>query len=349
MTEAVSKRKPVEVRPPAQDREGERRLLVEALRAEADAVARVAERIGEEAHRAVEILAQTAERGGSVLVAGMGKSGLIGAKISATLASLGIPSHCVHPADAVHGDLGRIRPGDCLIALSYSGATDEVVTLAAILRQDGVPIITITAGRGDSPLERLATVSLGIGVVEEACPLSLAPTSSTTATLALGDALALAAARRRSFSPEDFHKRHPGGWLGDLLRPVTEALRFKVGVNLPVVRDTHTVEEALREASSGQRRIGAIVLVNERGVLTGIFTDGDLRRLILRDARGLTGPISAVMTGSPRTLPDTALVRDAVALMREGRHDEMPVVDGAGRPVGVLDVQDLIALKVVQG
>jgi len=354
MTDAGRKntsRKALEVDPIAEtpSRQSELALMRAALNAEADAVSRVAGLIGDDALRAVDAIVGAVDRGGCVIVTGMGKSGQIGVKISATLASLAIPSQFVHAAEAVHGDLGRIGAKDCVIALSYSGETSEVVALAAILKQDGIPVVTITKGLGQSQLERLATVSLGIGDVEEACPLSLAPTSSTTATLALGDALALAAAQRRSFSPEDFAKRHPGGWLGDLLRPVTEVLRFNAGDNLPVVDDRVTVAEALDRASAINRRPGAIVLVNAGGVLTGLFTDGDLRRLILRDPAELQHPIERVMTRSPRTLPDSAQVRDAVAMVREFRQDEIPVVDGAGRPVGILDVQDLIALKVVRG
>lgn len=323
-------------------------LMRAAIAAEAHAVARVGELIGDEAVRAVDEIVAAVDRGGCVIVTGMGKSGQIGAKISATLASLAIPSQFVHPAEAVHGDLGRIGPKDCVLALSYSGETSEVVALASILKHDGIPVITITKGLGGSHLERLATVSLGIGDVEEACPLSLAPTSSTTATLALGDALSLAAAQRRSFSPEDFAKRHPGGWLGDMLRPVKEVLRFTAEHNLPVVEDRVTVAEALDRASAINRRPGAIVLVDGDGVMTGLFTDGDLRRLILRDTAELGLPIDRVMTRSPRTLHEDAQVRDAVALIREFRQDEIPVVDALGRPVGILDVQDLIALKVVR-
>lgn len=344
-----SQRRAIEVEsPPASGSADEMALIRAALRAEAHAVSRIADRIGDEAVRAVDEIVAACDRGGCVIVTGMGKSGQIGAKISATLASLAIPSQFVHPAEAVHGDLGRIGDKDCVLALSYSGETSEVVALAAILKQDGIPVITITRGLDDSHLERLATVSLGIGDVEEACPLSLAPTSSTTATLALGDALALAAAQRRSFSPEDFAKRHPGGWLGDLLRPVTDVLRFTAERNLPVVEDTASVAQALDRASAINRRPGAIVLVDREGVMTGIFTDGDLRRLILRDPGELSRPVSEVMTRSPRTLCASAQVRDAVAMIREFRQDEIPVVDEGGRPVGILDVQDLIALRVVR-
>jgi len=320
----------------------------QAIVAEARAVERVAGLLDENFLRGVDLIVQTIGREGSVIVSGMGKSGLIGQKISSTMASLGVPSQWIHPSEAAHGDLGRIHKADCLLALSYSGETDELVALAAILQQDGVPVISITTGAGDSSLERVSTVALGIGVVDEACPLSLAPTSSTTATLALGDALALAASRRQSFSADDFARRHPAGSLGDLLRPLVDVIRFRAGDNLPILRDDLTVSQALQQASTIGRRPGALILVNEHEQISGVFTDGDLRRLILRDPVQLEQPISQVMTRSPKTLPADAIVRDAVNLVRESRQDEIPLVDDDGKPVGLLDVQDLIALKVVR-
>lgn len=325
--------------------------MAEVLRAEAAAVGGLCERLsawGDSANRAVELIVRCAESGGSVLVSGLGKSGLIGKKISATLASLGVPSHDIHPSEAAHGDLGRIRTNDLLIALSNSGETEEVLALAETLRQDGVPIIAITGGEGSSTLSRLATVCLSLGKMVEAGERVMAPTCSTTATLALGDALALAAARRRAFSADDFAKRHPGGTLGGLMRPVTDVLRFVAGKNLPIISDSASVRQALLDAGKFGRRPGALILVNGAGVLSGIFTDGDLRRLILRDPAELDRPISGVMTRTPKTLASSALVRDAVHFVRESRQDEIPVVDGGGKPIGLLDVQDLIAMKVVQ-
>lgn len=334
------------------------RAFVEAiLREEAAAVAGLVNQLGAEFERAVAAIVSCADAGGTVLVTGLGKSGLVGAKIAATLSSLGITSHVVHPSEAAHGDLGRFRKSDVVICISYSGETDEVVNLAAILHQDGLTIVAITggnahegAGEGTSSLERLATVRLRLGVPHEAGgPDFVAPTSSTTATMALGDALALAAARRREFTSEDFARRHPGGALGGLLRPITEVLRFVVGRNMPVIPHAATVSEALRRAAETGRRPGAIVLVDPgTGVLSGIFTDGDLRRLILRNTAELERPIADVMTRSPRCLPDSALVRDAVKMIREFRQDEIPVVDGRGKPVGILDVQDLVAMRLVQ-
>ena len=322
-----------------------RALLLEESRA----VANLASLLDDRFVEAVEIITGCALNDGTVLVSGLGKSGLIGAKISATLASLGIPSHAVHPTEASHGDLGKFRKKDVVIALSKSGETEELVNLAAILRQDGLPIISITGGCSEpSSLERIATVALTIGVDQEAGDMP-APTSSTTATLALGDALAIAAARRISFTDADFAKRHPGGALGSMLRPIMDVVRFKAGTNLPLIDDHLSVADALNQAEKNDgRRPGAMLLVDKAtGKLTGIFTDGDLRRLVLGDTSPLTTPIADVMTRGPRTLPDTAIVRDAITLFREKRQDEIPVVDAEGKPAGMLDVQDLIAMKLV--
>lgn len=331
------------------DAGSERTFAMEVLASERDAIDAASSRLDDRFHRAVDLIVSCADSGGTVLVTGLGKSGLVGAKIAATLSSLAIPAHSVHPSEAAHGDLGRFRPCDTVICLSFSGETDEVVDLAGILRQDGLPIIAITGGGRVNSLARLATVALELGIEREAgSPAFAAPTASTTASMALGDALALAAARRRKFSDADFAKRHPGGALGGLLRPVVEILRFRVGKNLPVAPRELTVAQALKAAEASGRRPGAILLVDPAGRLAGLFTDGDLRRLILGDPTALNGPISAVMTRSPRTLPDDALVRDAVRMVREFRQDEIPVVDSADRPVGILDVQDLIAMKLVE-
>ncbi len=229
--------------------------------------------------------------------------------------------------------------------LSYSGETEEVVNLAAILRADGVSRLGISTSDA-SNLAKLCTTHLSLGDLTEACPLNLAPTASTTAILAVGDALALAVSRRRNFGANDFQKRHPGGLLGAGLRPIAEVLRFRVGDNLPVIPDTVTVREACEQTKTG-RRPGAVVLVDKNGQLSGIFTDGDLRRLMLNDPAGMDRVVSEVMTRRPEHLLVDDLVRDAVRLMRENHHDEIPVLDHDGKPVGLVDVQDLIALKVV--
>ncbi|MCA9276460.1 MAG: KpsF/GutQ family sugar-phosphate isomerase [Phycisphaerales bacterium] len=319
---------------------------------EANAILDIAKGVDERYTRAIDLIVKTADAGGTVIVSGLGKSGHIGAKISATMASLGITSHAVHPTEAAHGDLGRFRKNDLAICLSHSGETDELVALASILRQDKLPIIAITRGPKDgkeSSLQRLADVTLEVGVTEEAGDGSyLAPTSSTTGALAIGDALALAVARRRAFTNEDFHARHPGGTLGSLLKPVSELIRFHAGTNLPIAEETATVAQALTDASQVVRRPGALLVVNGAGTLSGIFTDSDLRRLILRDPGELHKPIGEVMTRGPKALSIDALTRDAVAMFREYRADEIPIVDSELRPVGLLDVQDLIAMKLVE-
>ncbi|MFM1935368.1 MAG: Arabinose 5-phosphate isomerase KdsD [Planctomycetota bacterium] len=333
----------VRVQPDAQ----EPGFLREAMVAEAEAVRRAADRAaGEDAGRWAQAIGMVEACGGHVMVSGMGKSGLIGQKIAATLSSLGVPSHFTHPSEAMHGDLGRVRPGDVALLLSYSGSTEEVVNLAAILRTDGIARIGISCNHG-SHLSRLSDVHLAIGDVVEACPLNLAPTASTTAMLAMGDALALAVSRRRNFRADDFRRRHPGGALGAGLRAVTEVLRFRVGQNVATVREDATVTEALRAPGEG-RRAGALLVVDAAGRLVGIFTDGDLRRrMVERGPALLDLPIRDVMTPRPASLGSDALVRDAVQLVRERRLDEIPVVGPDGAPVGLVDVQDLVAMKVI--
>ena len=325
----------------------------QVLRAEADAVERV--RIDGKFHEAVDlVLDAVADNGGAVVVTGLGKNSYVAQKLSATFASLGTPSHFLHPTEAMHGDLGRIRRGDVVVALSFGGNTDEVVALATLLRQDDVPVVAIV-GNTESDLARLATVALDVGPISEACPHNLAPTASTTATLALGDALALTVSRRRQFGVEDFKKVHPGGNLGRQLMPVVEAMRFKSDQNLPLIRERLSVKRAYAQIEShaqaaGIRRPGALLVVDDRGKLVGIFTDGDLRRsLIEKGPEAWELPIGSLMTKNPMTLSYKSLVRDAVQLVREHRIDELPVVDGERKPLGLIDVQDLMALKVIEG
>ena len=303
--------------------------------------------IGPSFHQAVAIILESS---GSVVVSGLGKNGPIGQKLCATFASTGTPSHFLHPTEAMHGDLGRIQRGDVVLLLSRSGNTDETVALAAILKQDQMQVISIVANR-DCKLQRLATVSLCIGEVTEACPMNLAPTASTTAMLALGDAVALAVSRRRHFGLADFQKVHPGGTLGRQLMPVTEAMRFRANENLVLIPTGLTVKEAYDGAAattSSLRQSGALLIVDAGGALAGIFTDADLRKLFL--CEGPTAwhrPIDEVMVKQPHHLKHSALVQDAVQMVREFRIDEVPVIDDNGAPVGLLDAQDLIALKVI--
>ncbi|HIA71699.1 MAG TPA: KpsF/GutQ family sugar-phosphate isomerase [Phycisphaerales bacterium] len=329
----------------------EHAFICDVLTAEVNAVQSVSKRIASDnSHaeawtKALDILEKC---DGHTVFSGMGKSGLIGAKLSSTFSSIGQPSHVVHPAEAVHGDLGSIRRADVVILMSYSGTTEEVVNLAAILRTDGIPCIGISKA-DDSPLAKLCTVHLAIGSLSEACPLNLAPTASTTATLAIGDALGLALSRRRNFTADEFHKHHPGGMLGIGLRTITEIIRFKVGENVPVIQNNTTVGDALQLArpAKGVRRAGAILLVDTTGKLTGIFTDGDLRRLVIDDKTPMVRTIGDVATSNPRRLLASSLVRDAKQLVAEYRVDEIPIVDDDNFPIGLIDVQDLIAMKVV--
>jgi arabinose-5-phosphate isomerase len=321
-------------------------IAARVLAAEADAIRAIALTPAFDA--AVDLLATLT---GSAVVAGLGKSGIVGQKLAATLASTGTPAHFMHATEAMHGDLGRFHPHDAAVLLSYSGNTDELVQLAAVLRQDRIPVVALCS-TADCDLARLATHALPVGKVEEACPHNLAPSASTTAMLALGDALALAVSAARGFSADDFHKRHPKGDLGRQLMPVTEAMRFRVGENLPLIPHATPIRDAFalaRPTDPTLRRAGALLVIDDAGRLAGVFTDGDLRRLVFADAAALDQPIAAAMTATPTTLPSTAAVRDAVRLIREKRIDEVPVVDEQDRPVGLIDVQDLVALRVVEG
>ena len=290
-------------------------------------------------------------------VGGVGKSGHVAAKLSATFASLGLASQLLNPVEAVHGDLGRVRPGDAALLLTRSGQTVEVVELAGHLKSAGVRVVGVCGFRPDPvPATHLAAcceLVLEIGDPAEADADRLAPTCSSTAMLALGDALAVAVAEQRGFGAHDFHRVHPGGGLGRLLLPVVEVMRFRVGQNLPLLdqrltlREAHAAAAAVASATPGLRRPGALLAVDDAGRLAGVFTDGDLRRLAFSGGEGpLERRLSEVVTRSPTVLPHTATVRDAVASMRATRLDELPVLDTDRRPVGLIDVQDLVGLRV---
>ncbi|MEM1445867.1 MAG: KpsF/GutQ family sugar-phosphate isomerase [Planctomycetota bacterium] len=319
------------------------------LDAESDAIRRIS--LDASFERAVSLLLQLSGRDGALVVSGVGKSGHIGAKLAATFASTGTPAHFVNPVEAVHGDLGRIQKRDAVLLLSYSGNTEEVVNLAELLKPDGIPIVALVGPVG-SDLERLADATVHIGDVAEACPNELAPSSSTTAMLALGDALALTVCEQRRFTADDFAKFHPGGGLGRQLTPIARAMRFKVGENLKLIPQGTPLPDAFEMAKPDDptlRRAGALVVVDNAGKLAGVFTDGDLRRLAFRGSDALSVPVGDVMTRDPKRLRDDAVVRDAVRLMRQTRIDEVPVVDAEDRPVGLIDVQDLVSLKVIEG
>jgi arabinose-5-phosphate isomerase len=289
--------------------------------------------------RAVTLLHDCA---GQVVVTGVGKSGLIGQKVSATLASTGTSSLFLHSGEAVHGDLGRVRRDDVVLALSYTGSTAEVLRLIPALKKIGASLVAITSGP-DTPLAKHADVALGVGDIAEACPIGLAPTSSTTAMLAMGDALAMTVAHRKRFKREDFALYHPGGALGRRLVTVGEVMRDSAEATM--VRPEARVRDAVTEMSRprpGRARSGAILVTDAGGRLLGIFTDADLRRRVVADARVLEEPMSAVMTRDPKLARKDELLADAYKRLKQHEIDELPVVDSEGRAVGILDVQDVL-------
>jgi len=273
----------------------------------------------------------------------MGKSGHIAGKIAATLASTGTPAFFLHPAEAGHGDLGMITRSDVLLALSNSGETPELVLLLPHLKRLAVPLIVMT-GKPDSTLGRAAAVMLDVGVPEEACPLNLAPTASTTATLAMGDALAVAVLEARGFTRQDFARSHPGGALGRrLLTYVRDVMR--VGPEVPEVPLDATVSDALFQITA--KRMGMTAVVNEKRHVEGIFTDGDLRRVLQRDGDFRALPLIDVMTRNPRTIGPDHLAVEAVELMERYRINQMLVVDENAILIGALNMHDLFSKKVI--
>jgi arabinose-5-phosphate isomerase len=315
------------------------RLAREIVRAEGQTLLALADRLGEEFCHAVALLAATK---GSVIVSGMGKAGLIGQKIAATFASTGTRSHFLHPAEAIHGDLGRVHADDAVLMLSFSGQTEEVVRILPALRELGVAMIAVT-GQIQSPVARQAVISLDLGAIREACPLGLAPTASTAAMLALGDALALVLSRMRGFTSHDFARFHPGGSLGRKLARVEDVMRPLDQCR--VAHSTQTLRETLVAQSRPGRRTGAIMVVDAAGLLSGVFTDSDLARLLEgnRDT-AIDGPIADVMTRSPTTITSGELLSVACELLSRRKISELPVVDQAGRPLGLIDITDVVGL-----
>jgi len=285
---------------------------------------------------------------GNVVTSGIGKAGIIARKISATLASTGTPSLFLHAAEAVHGDLGRLRPKDVVLILSYGGETAEVTRLLGQLEKMKVPVIAMTGNR-DSTLARKARVLLWMGQIDEACPMGLAPTATTTAMLALGDALALTVLKMRQkegrFDREAFALYHPAGSLGRQLVMVETLMRK--GPDLPAARDNLTVRAALASLRKMRRRSGAVCLVDAKGKLTGIFTDADLRRLLETGSDdALDRPIADAMTAGPKFVRVGDTAGDAICIINRYFIEELPVVDDRGRLVGLVDVQDLLATGV---
>ncbi len=309
------------------------------LRTEASAILSLVDRLDDDFVRAVETLCQCR---GRVAVTGMGKSGIICRKIAATLSSTGTAAFFLHPAEAIHGDLGTLRDDDVVVTVSRSGETEEVIRLLESIRRIGAPLIAIT-GDPRSTLARAADVSLNCGIDGEACPLNLAPTASTTAALALGDALAMAVLVRKGFREEDFAALHPGGKLGRRLMRVEQAMH--AGNLAPIVTTAARMPDVFHEMSS--KRLGMTCVVDEHGKLAGVFTDGDLRRLMMRtpDVLGLTA--GEVMTRQPITIDRRLLAVEALKMMEARKVTSVVVVDAAGSVEGVVHLHDLWRTQMV--
>jgi len=315
----------------------------QVIRAEADAIASMTPIVDDAFAQAVEMIYHCT---GSCIVSGIGKAGIIGRKISATLASTGTPSHFLHPAEAVHGDLGRLRRDDIVMILSYGGETDEIIRLINLVKQLQIRLISVT-GTGDSTLSRHSDVVLCMGRLSEACPLGVAPSVSTTCMLAVGDALALTVMKARHFSVEDYVRFHPGGSLGAKLMTVEQSMMFRPGEKLPIVAAGDTIREILNKTSDVKRH-GAVMIVDPDGRLAGIITDADLRRLLTRRGpEAFDLKAGDVMTAGCKRIRADALASEATAIFHKYRIDELPVVDAEDRPVGLIDVQDIVTIKVV--
>jgi arabinose-5-phosphate isomerase len=307
---------------------------------EADAVSALKDRLDNSLVRAVDLLLACK---GRVVVTGMGKSGHIANKIAATLASTGTPSFFMHPAEASHGDLGMITGQDVVLALSNSGESPELIAILPLIKRRGAGLITMT-GRPQSTMAREADIHLDAGVAQEACPHNLAPTASTTAALALGDALAVAALYARGFTAEDFARTHPGGALGRrLLVHVRDVMH--TGDALPVVQEGTPFKEALLEMT--RKKLGMTAVVDPAGSLIGVFTDGDLRRCLDRDLNVATTRIESVMTRSPKIISEDVLAAEAALFMQERQINGLLAVDKDGRLTGAFNMHDLLRAGVV--
>ncbi len=305
------------------------------LTVEAEGIYAVRDALGEEFEHAVDLIVDCPSR---LVITGIGKSGLVGQKISATLNSTGTSSFFLHPVEAMHGDLGMVSPTDVVLALSYSGETTELNGLMASLKERNVPIIAMTGG-AHSTLARYAAVTLNVAVPQEACPLGLAPTTSTTATLAMGDALAVALLKRNQFRAEDFRRNHPGGSLGERLKVAVSEVMLQ-GNEIPQVRKGSTMEHIIAELNA--KNIGAVLVVADSGQLSGIVTDGDIRRLLLTGTAIENCQVERVMTPQPVTITPELMAADALSLMQSKEITILAVVDGEDKLIGILHLHDLL-------
>jgi arabinose-5-phosphate isomerase len=321
-------------------RPDELRRVSEILHAEASAIAALGDHLGPAVVAAADFLG---EARGRIVATGIGKTGFVAQKFSATLAATGIPSFFLHAAEAMHGDLGRVAEGDVVVAFSNSGATQELVALVRPLARLGARLMAVCGDAG-SPLAQAAERVLAIGATVEACPVGLVPTVSAAALLAASDALAMTLAERRGFGAEDFARYHPAGKLGRSVLKVGELMRR--GRANPLVHEATTVAEAVVTMTNTPGRPGAASVVDAAGRLIGIFTDGDLRRLVQRGTFEPRARVGSVMTRSPASTGPDELVKAAEARMREAHVDQLPVVDERGVAVGLLDVQDILSARV---
>ncbi|HSL19834.1 MAG TPA: KpsF/GutQ family sugar-phosphate isomerase [Methylomirabilota bacterium] len=308
-------------------------LARQVLTAEADAILRLADSLGEGFERAVELIVGC---GGRVVWTGMGKSGIIARKLAATMSSTGTPALFLHPAEAIHGDLGMVTPSDLVVAISNSGSTEELLRLLELLRRQGTPLVAVTS-YPESPLARNADLHLDLGVRQEACPFNLAPTASTTASLALGDALAMVVAVRKGFREEDFARLHPGGRLGKRFLKVSDLMH--TGDAMPVVAGDTTMKDVIYEMS--RKGLGLAVVLDGDGGLRGLITDGDLRRLMERDPDPLARTADEVMHPGGVCIAADELATAALAKLEERRITSLLVCDGNDKVAGVLHLHDL--------
>jgi arabinose-5-phosphate isomerase len=316
------------------------KVAKEVLSIESDAIRNIIPTLGDEFEKAVSMILDSS---GRVVVTGMGKPGIIGQKISATLSSTGTASLFLHPAEALHGDLGRVKKDDIILALSNSGETDEIKNLLPIIKKIGARLMSFTGNR-DSTLAKNSDVTLYVGVKKEACPFGLAPTASTTAMLAMGDALSIALLKAKGFKMEDFAFYHPGGALGKKLWLRVEDVMRK-GSSHTIVDEDTSIRKVLYAITKA--RAGSATVVDKNGRLTGIFTDGDLRRHLEDNQAVITKKVKDIMTKNPTTITKGKMAVEALNILQDKKIDEIPVVDKERKPVGLVDVQDLLRAGLV--
>ena len=315
-------------------------LAVEVFQIEADSILKLKERIGENLEQAVSTIIASK---GRVIVTGMGKSGLIGRKIAATLASTGTPAYFLHPAESTHGDSGIITRDDVVIAISNSGETKELLNLLPLIKRFEVPLIVL-AGNVNSTLGKMSDIYFDISVEKEACPLGKAPTASTTATVARGDAIAVCLLKQRGFSTEDFLLYHPSGALGKGVLYMVKDLMLKEKDLLPIVHEDDTFIETVDLIS--KKKLGCALIVNDKGILTGLLTDGDIRRILLRYPDVTVLSTKEVMTKNPKTISPDSMAIKAIAFMEKYSITSLAVCDENNCPIGVIHIHDLLKAGV---